>query len=765
MDLNPLLSEEERLISDSARRFAEHHGGPARLRSLAGSKEGYDAESLLAAREAGWTGLLVPERLGGAALNPGAMSLVTQELGRRLCVIPLAPVGTAALALVESSSARHAQLLAALMRGDQLLMPALQTGRAGLALSRGIAGEWRVSGRCDGIPAAGAAGFIVEASSEAGHIVFHVAAGEPGVPGIPGVPGVHFAASRAVDGSVLGCLTLHDLAVPEEALIAAGDAAAALAAKMNEVIQLALAAEMLGVMEGAAALALDYLGTRAQFGQLIGKFQALRHQCVDNYVQKETVRALVFEAGRAADMGGAESGKLARAARILSGEGSLALAKWAIQMHGAMGFTDEHDIGLYLKRAMALSAQYGPTASLRRQYRQELERFSDGNWPGIPRVGTHNEKDERFRTELRQWLEAALPADWRNSPTRLPFDKTMAWHRKLFERGLIAPGWPKEWGGMGASLSRQMIVADELARIGAPELSGQAINHIGPILIRFGTEAQKSRHLPSMLSGETVWCQGYSEPNAGSDLASLRTKATVNGDCLVVNGQKIWTTWAHHADWMFALVRTDANAPRKQDGISFILIDMKTPGITRRSIRTIAGDDELATVFFDDVKVPMETLVGELHGGWKIANALLVNERVGSAGSQRNIVTLHHIWRLVAASRLWQDDAFLDRLAGAEIELTALSAAHAQLIALLESGQAGAESSFMKIAGTALLHRLSDLLFEAASALGGGHEPVKLGELTLHPATSFLQNRRATIYGGTQEIQKDIVAKRVLGLP
>jgi alkylation response protein AidB-like acyl-CoA dehydrogenase len=158
-------------------------------------------------------------------------------------------------------------------------------------------------------------------------------------------------------------------------------------------------------------------------------------------------------------------------------------------------------------------------------------------------------------------------------------------------------------------------------------------------------------------------------------------------------------------------------------------------------------------------------VVGALNGGWKIANALLVNERLGSAGSQRNIVTWHHIWRLAAASGLWRDEAFLDRLAGAEIELTALSAAHAQVVSLLESGQAGAESSFMKIAGTALLHRLSDLLFEAASALGGGQGPVTLGELTLHPASSFLQNRRATIYGGTQEIQKDIVAKRVLGLP
>ena len=237
------------------------------------------------------------------------------------------------------------------------------------------------------------------------------------------------------------------------------------------------------------------------------------------------------------------------------------------------------------------------------------------------------------------------------------------------------------------------------------------------------------------------------------------------GDHLIVNGQKIWTTWAHNADWIFALVRTNPDAPRKQEGISFILMDMKTPGITRHPIRTIAGDDELATVFFDDVKVPIENVVGEINGGWKIANALLVNERLGSAGTQRNIVTLHHIWRLAAAAGLTKDEAFLDRLAGAEIELTAIASAYAQAVAMLDRGQVGAESSFIKIAGTALLQRLSDMLFEAGSALGGGQGEVKLDELTLSPAISFLQNRRATIYGGTQEIQKDIVAKRVLNLP
>ena len=756
MDLNPLFSDDQRMIADSARRFAERHGSPARLRKIRDIEEGYDTDAMRAVAEAGWIGLLAPEHAGGAALGPGSLCLIAEELGRQLCAVPLAPAAAAALALAESKLPAHRQCLDALMQGETLVLPALRSGNAKLSLTKDAAGAWKVSGRCDGIPAANAAGFIVEACGKSGHIVFYVAAT---------AKGLQFKPAHAVDNTALACLQLRNLAVPEAAIIACGEAARILAEKMDEVVQLALAAEMLGVMDGASAIVLEYLGTRVQFGQPIGKFQALRHGSVDNYVQKETVRALVFEAARCGDMNGAQAGQLAIAARVLAGEASLALTKSAIQMHGAIGFTDEHNIGLFLKRAMALSAQYGPTGALRRQYRDRLKRYGDGNWPGLPRVGTESEADQRFRGEVRQWLETNLPADYRNVPTRLNYEKTMDWHRKLFAGGLIAPGWPKDHGGMGASLSRQVILADELARVGAPEISGQAINHIGPILIRFGTDAQKKQHLQAMLSGQVVWCQGYSEPNAGSDLASLLTKGSVQGDHIVVNGQKIWTTWAHNADWIFALVRTNPEAPRKQEGISFILIDMKTPGITRRPIHTIAGDDELATVFFDDVKVPLENVVGEINGGWKIANALLVNERLGSAGTQRNFVSLHHIWRLAAAAGLWEDEAFLDRLAGAEIELTAIASAYAQAVSMLERGQVGAESSFIKIAGTALLQRLSDMLLEASSALGGGQGPVTLDGLTIHAATSFLQNRRATIYGGTQEIQKDIVAKRVLNLP
>src|SRR5215470_14682124 len=189
-------------------------------------------------------------------------------------------------------------------------------------------------------------------------------------------------------------------------------------------------------------------------------------------------------------------------------------------------------------------------------------------------------QEAEFRNEVRTWLEANLPHALRGRTTRPPPDELMPWYHALWRKGWIAPHWPKKYGGMGATLNQQIIMTEELARVGAPHLPAQGLNHIGPILIEFGTEAQKARHLPPIIDGSVIWCQGYSEPGAGSDLASLQTRATFDGERFVVKGQKIWTTWAHYSDWMFALVRTDAQVQPKQAGISFILIDMKTPGLT-----------------------------------------------------------------------------------------------------------------------------------------------------------------------------------------
>jgi alkylation response protein AidB-like acyl-CoA dehydrogenase len=371
-----------------------------------------------------------------------------------------------------------------------------------------------------------------------------------------------------------------------------------------------------------------------------------------------------------------------------------------------------------------------------------------------------------FRTQVRTWLEANLPAALRGRTARPPPAELMPWYRTLSAKGWVAPHWPSQYGGMGASLNEQIIMTEELARVGAPQLPAQGLNHIGPILIEFGTEAQQARHLPPIIAGTVIWAQGYSEPGAGSDLASLATRAALDGDHFVVKGQKIWTTWGHHSDWMFALVRTDPAAQPRHAGISFLLLDLHSPGIAIRPIKTIAGDEEFSEVFFDDVIVPAENLVGKLNDGWRIANALLGHERLGTSNPQFALMTLDRIKTMARASGVMDDPAFQDRLAAASINVTVLAALFSHAVELANQKQSpGPETSIIKIYGSELLQSLNDLLLEAAGGHAAAEQPTSTAFGAVDVAASFLQVRRATIYGGSSEIQRNIVARRVLNLP
>ena len=374
--------------------------------------------------------------------------------------------------------------------------------------------------------------------------------------------------------------------------------------------------------------------------------------------------------------------------------------------------------------------------------------------------------EAQFRMEVRTWLEANLPLALRGRTTRPPPAELMPWYRTLSRKGWIAPHWPKQYGGMGATLNEQLIMTEEMARIGAPHLPAQGLNHIGPILMEFGTAAQKAQHLPPIIAGTVIWAQGYSEPGAGSDLASLATRATLTGDHFVVRGHKIWTTWAHHSDWMFALVRTDPQAQPRHAGISFLLIDLHSPGIRIRPIKTIVGDEEFSEVFLDDVIVPVENLVGKLHDGWRLANALLGHERLATSNPQFSLMALERIKTMARASGIIADPAFQDRLAAASINVMALSALFSHAVELTNQEKSpGPESSVIKIVACELLQALNDLLIEAA----GGHAPAdkpiasNFGEVDV--AAAFLQSRRATIYGGSSEIQRNVLARRILNLP
>ena len=372
--------------------------------------------------------------------------------------------------------------------------------------------------------------------------------------------------------------------------------------------------------------------------------------------------------------------------------------------------------------------------------------------------------DAAFRHEVRDWLAAHVPEALRHKTFRPLPAEGMPWYRALSQRGWIAPHWPRTHGGMGASPVQQVILMEEMARAGTPDFPTQGLNHIGPMLIARGTPAQQQRHLGPILAGDAIWCQGYSEPGAGSDLASLRTRAEVRGDTLVINGHKIWTTWGHHADWMFALVRT-ASSGKPQHGITFVLIDMKTPGIRHRPIRTIAGDEEFAEVFLDEVVVPLENVVGEIDKGWQVATAVLSEERLrigAPAQALRALERLRMMLRATPAERV--PPGVHEAVALAEVEVETLVAAYLEAAEAAAHGLA-ADSSYLKLLATDTVHRLLELVRQVAGPAAALRDASRDGADLLDATEMFLQARRLGIYGGSSEVQRNIIATRVLGLP
>ena len=374
--------------------------------------------------------------------------------------------------------------------------------------------------------------------------------------------------------------------------------------------------------------------------------------------------------------------------------------------------------------------------------------------------------DRTFRAEVRDWIAANVPTELCNRSVRIDPPELKPWHRKLYERGWIAPHWPKQYGGMGATLTQQIILFEEISRVGAPTPYPHGLNFIGPLIIDAGTPEQKAKHLPPILTGDATWCQGYSEVGAGSDLAGLQARAVLDGDHFVVNGHKVWTTNGHFADWMFALLRTDPDATPRQAGISMLLIDLTSPGVTVRPIQTLKGDAEFAEEFFVDVRVPRENLLGPLHEGWRVANKLLGSERF-TTGHPRNAAVLLNKPRQVAdVTGTGRTPVFLHKLAALEIDLLAFSAYYRHAANLQGRGKAPPSMApVIKIVGGELGQRASELLVEAAGPFGAHAEEVRFGNHTIHPAGEMFEMRRVTVGSGAVEIQRNILAKRVLGLP
>jgi len=387
-----------------------------------------------------------------------------------------------------------------------------------------------------------------------------------------------------------------------------------------------------------------------------------------------------------------------------------------------------------------------------------------------------------FRDEVRAFLSAELPRDISQKVKlgkHLSKEDHQRWQKILSKKGWYALNWPVEYGGTGWSPVEKHIFDEECAAFGAPRVVPFGVNMVAPVIIKFGTEAQKAHYLPRILDGTDWWCQGYSEPGAGSDLASLKTRAVREGDYYIVNGQKTWTTLGQHADWIFCLVRTDPEA-QQQRGISFLLIDMKTPGITVRPIITLDGDHEVNEVFFDNVKVPVENLVGEENKGWTCAKYLLTHERTGLAGIGASKAALAALKRAAArleagGKPLIEDPLLRMQIAEIEMQLMAIEMSTLRICAAAkEGGVPGAESSILKVKGTEIRQAITNLRRKivGAYALPFLEEELDLayeGELLHEDATPgvapiYFNMRKLSIFGGSNEIQKNIVAKMILEL-
>jgi 3-oxochol-4-en-24-oyl-CoA dehydrogenase len=733
-------------ICDSARDFLQRRDQRQRKRAETPPDRDYWREIA----GVGWLGMSVPETLGGLGL------------GWRARIEPV-------------DAARRDALLQAVCGGETLLGLAwqetegqLEAGEAATAFGVSVIereGAYVLNGeKRHVVPGAGVDGWLVTADGERGTALFFVAAGTPGV-----TAQVH---ARA-DGAAACHLAIESAVVPADALLARDGVLDAVdeALDLGRLMQ---SAELVGVARQVLADSVAYLNTRQQFGRPLASFQALQHRLVDAAMQVELASNSLLDAldTLAAQPDDATLRKtLASRAKARAARAGLEAARLAIQLHGAIGYTEECDVSLYFRSALHLAAWLGNAAAHRQRYGALAALPAPGaddddaapitdfpreaDWNGMPEAD--------FRRLVRGFFRAHYPEHLRHAPWRLHWDEIKDWYFTLSRQGWIAPSWPREHGGMALSPARQIAFIEEAERHGVARAPDQGLVMLGPILIRHGTEEQRARFLPGILSGEAVWAQGYSEPNAGSDLASLRCEALVDGDDLIVSGQKTWSTLAQDATHMFMLVRTDKTV-KKQAGISFLLVDLASPGVSRRPFRTLSGHEEFCEVFFDQVRVPRANLVGELNAGWGIAKALLGFERLFSGSPKHANHALQQIFSIARQRGLLADPAFADRLAELRLDAADLTAMYSVFAELAKAGRPlPPELSLLKVWATETHERLGALLIQIAEEYGGAAMRLGYGNGQVHALAPYVNALAATIFSGTNEIQRNIYAKQ-LGL-
>jgi len=757
-------------FSDSARDLLSRNGAIERLRRLRDADVGFDRVAWQELANAGWLGILVSEDEGGLGLGLREMSAIAQEVGQALLPEPYiaGAVQVATVLMGVPPSALRSQLLEQLLSGSCVAGLAWQEKLGQMQALEVLTAKSVVQN--DMLCLSGNKSFVTPSNGADGWIVLAMQQSEPVLVWVPSNSrGLVCEELRGADGLPTCTLKLMNVAVPTDNVLLQGKDALALVDVANDRARVIQSAELLGVMRKALSQTIDYLGTRKQFGQAIGSFQALKHRAVDAYIQVELSASCVEDVLTQIELGGTLS---ALASRVKSRTvyAALLVTRMAIQFHGAMGFTDECDIGLYYKRTLKLSAQLGNLNGHRMRFFQQTApessttaQVTTTEFPSQADWDAMSEKD--FRQMLRSFYSTNYPETLRNVPRRLHWHEIKDWYMTLSRQGWVAPAWPKHFGGMGLSPEKMIAYVEEQEQYGVARAPDMGVVMIGPLLIQRGSAAQQQKFLPKIIAGEHIWCQGYSEPGAGSDLASLRTEAVQDGDVFVVNGQKIWTTLAQDATHMFALVRTDKEA-KKQAGISFLLIDLATPGITIRPIKDIVGYEEFCEVFFDNVRVPVDNLVGELNQGWTIAKTLLGFERIFLGSPKQSRYAMSQLTAMAEHLELFSDAVFVSRYAELMLDVADQVSGYTHYAEMVKRGEVLPPSvSLLKIWGTDTYQRICALMVEYAQEHGASGFNTELSPAGLNVPAIMLNSIPSTIYGGSTEVQKEILAKHVLKLP
>ena len=764
------LSAEQLELRSVARRFFTLRSSEAEVRKAMDTADGFDrAVWSQLNEELGVQGMVVPEEFGGSGFSHVDFGVVLEEAGRSLLCAPMLSTALAveALLVVGDVQANKELLPRLAEQGAIGTIGTLET--AGQALYPDVAtrAEW------------GPEGWLL--SGEKHHVLDGQVSDIILVTARSGTSVGLFAVDAGASGLEATAMATLDqtrrqarivLRRTPARLLGALDSGGRVVQRVHAAAAVFLAVEQVGSAQRALELAIDYSKTRHQYGRPIGSFQAVKHLCADVHTAIQAGWSIAYAGLRALDDDDSDLKLTASAAKVFCSQTLKQASAACIQIHGAIGFTWEHSAHLYFKRAASSALLFGTPSAHRESIADELKDRSsaDGAQPGTAEDYTNSSgEDEAFRAEVRAWLAEHLVGEYAqhlgvgSADDAECWDVRLRWERELAAGGWLGLTWPREYGGRGAPLSHEIIFAEEYARAQAPYRVGvHGQDLFGPILLKYGTDDQKLRFLPPILAVEEFWGQGFSEPGAGSDLASLTTKARRDGDEWVIDGQKTWMTFGEYADWLYLLCRTDSDAT-KHRGISLIVVPVDQPGVEIRPIRNLAGANEFCEVFLTEARTAADNVIGPVDGGWQVAMTALAVERGNllmpvQLGFQREIDDALAMARFRDVHRGLQD-----RLIDSWIAVRVMGAVNERTITeILQGRQPGDQAMTVKLFASQEHQRLLELAVEVkaedATVTGPNYELDSLQR-------AYLLSRAETIYGGSSQVQRNIIAERLLGMP